>query len=142
MYTDSAEISLEMQRTPDMEVVLEQEMRLVGQAFLQRTKCELVRVHELIDAIGRDEHDSEQELFGATHRIRGTAALLGFGALSRRVEELEAAVLDAVTSPHDDAADSIHRTQRVLLKVEGELSRSFGQRIDRRTVPLLSMLCL
>ena len=126
----------------DTELALEREMRLVGRAFLQRTKSELGRVHDLIDEIGGDQICGEQELFGATHRIRGTAALLGFGALSRRVEELEAAVLDAVTSQRDDAADPIHRAQCMLLRVEGELSRSFEQCIDRHTAPLLSMLCL
>lgn len=116
----------------DTELALERDMRIVALAFLRRTESELVRFHELIDRSLMAGSYIERELFSTTHRIRGTAALFGFGALSHRVEELEAAVRDAVTCQQDDATDTINRTQCQLLRVEGELSCP-----DRSTNPPL-----
>jgi CheY-like chemotaxis protein len=68
---------------------LDQQVRTLGERFLQRTRDEAVRVRGLIDVIQPGDKAEIEKLKNLAHRIRGSGATFGFVAVSECAAEIE-----------------------------------------------------
>jgi DNA-binding response OmpR family regulator len=77
---------------------LHQEVRKLGDRFLQRTREEAVRLRNLIELVHQGDMVQIEELKSLAHRIRGSGSTFGFVAVSECARDIERAV-DGLRDP-------------------------------------------